>query len=72
MPRNYNKILEYNAGNNSGEFGSIILIFSVQYPVSFSSGKCVDRVLNRGFPFSGGLYGKEAYEDRDFPARKTS
>jgi hypothetical protein len=72
MPLNYNKILEYNFGNNSGEFENIILIFSVQYPVAFSFAECIERTLNRRFSFSGGAYGKEAYENRDIPARETT
>jgi hypothetical protein len=52
MPLNYNKILEYNFGNNSGEFENIILIFSVQYPIAFSFVECVMRgYLTEDFRF---------------------
>ena len=54
-----------------GEFGNITSHFAVRC-LSSTFTENVEMVLNIGFPFSGVVYGKEAYENRDFPARGTS
>jgi hypothetical protein len=43
-----------------------------RYPVVFHPVECPERILKRRISFLGGAYGKEAYENRDFPAWGTS
>lgn len=71
MSLNYNKILYIILPIAVGNREYTVIFFDFGYPVVFSSAECLERVSKRRFPFSGGEYGKEAYENRDFPARRT-
>lgn len=53
MQQNYNKILEHNSGNHSGEFGVYYWFFPLSALLSFTI-IYVEYVLNRMFLLSGG------------------